>query len=522
MNTNRIYAGVAAATAAIALAGGVFLATNGTDDGDAATAPQPVATAQSITALARDTSSNPLSGVAVRVVDSTNATVASGTTDSTGQVALEFTPSAGTYLVVADEPVGYRARDDKDGGASSVTDPNCSNVYLCISLTATDVTDAAGNTSVTVELTHVRPEQVAELDDLWFEMTPPATDVEEETSVAVDDSDDSLIGEPDAPADDGDDSLGDGLLDELLDDVRDDAVEGALDGPPATDDPLLGGTEDEVVPQPGLRQICPSVEHQPVSDQNAASGIWVRGEVYGLDGGWIWVEGPTINNGQPVQIPIDGGAFDAPLGINRFGDHELERFELGSDDPLIDPVDLLPTLGNGPGTTFPVGADEGALFDTECFDFDAPLAAPADADESADENTDDASIQEATIQEATIREAKTTVDEFLDGFVEDHRTDDSAGLLATLHPSVSLAYGDDVCTEYVTRTTGSIVGSDTTTVGLPSTLEMNTPSGPITFPGAIPFTVDFTLQDGSTVTNDAHLAFHDGEPAWLTTCGVEN
>ncbi|MFK8022474.1 MAG: carboxypeptidase-like regulatory domain-containing protein [Ilumatobacter sp.] len=502
MTTNRIYAGIAAATATIALAGGAFLAAGGNDDASGATAPQPATTAQSITALARDTSNNPLSGVAVRLVDSSNATVASGTTTSTGQVSLSFTPSAGTYLVIADEPAGYLSRDDKDGGASSVTGPNCSNVYLCISLTATDMIDAAGNTSVSVELTHVRPEQVAELDDLWFEMTPPAAIVEEETSIAVGEvTPDVLIGDP---------------SDELIGELDDDAA-GSLD------DSMLDDIEDVAIPAPGLQQICANVQHQPVVEQNAASGIWVRGEVYGLDGGWIWVEGPTINGGEPLQIPLTNGAFDAPLGINQFGDHELDRFELSSDDPTIDPVDLLPTLEMGPGNTFPVGPDEGSVFDTECFEFEPPVDTDSNqADPFEDTNTEDTSTEDANAQEVSIEEATTTVDAFLDGFVEAHRNTDSSSLYGTLHPSVPLAFGEDVCAEYVTRTTGSIADASTTSVGLPAVLEMNTPGGTITFPEAIPFTVDFTLVDGSTITNDAHLAFHDGEPAWLTMCGVEN
>lgn len=126
---------------------------------------------------------------------------------------------------------------------------------------------------------------------------------------------------------------------------------------------------DEVVDEhPGLAQFCASVRHQPIAEQNAASGVWVNGAIYGLDEGtWIWVEGPTINGGQGVELPVTDGAFEGPLGINSYGDHELTTFELRAPD--ADPIDLLPTLADGPGTIFPVDAAEGPVFDHECFDF---------------------------------------------------------------------------------------------------------------------------------------------------------
>jgi len=78
-----------------------------------------------------------------------------------------------------------------------------------------------------------------------------------------------------------------------------------------------------------------------------------------------------------------------------------------------------------------------------------------------------------------------------------------------------------VCTRYVERTTGSIAGATVVEVGQIGPLEMNTPAGPIGFPESIPFTVEFTLTDGSSMTNEAHLPLHDGAVHWLTTCGVD-
>lgn len=265
---------------------------------------------------------------------------------------------------------------------------------------------------------------------------------------------------------------------------------------------------------PGLAQVCVNTQHQPIVEQGAASGIWVRGEVYGLEGGWIYVEGPTLNNGNPVQIDVNGGRFEGPLGINSYGDHEVTRFELQSSDPTVPPVNLLPTLNEGPGTVFPVDSNEGPIFDDECFGFDpaaADTAAPAQPSDNGDTGADRA-------QE--LNEARTEVEAFLEGFVEDHTTGDTAGLLDTLHPAVPLAFGEAECSEYVTGTTGSITGATLLGVELPRSIDMDTPNGPITFPEATPFSVEFQLLDGTTVVNDANLAAHDGAAHWLTRCGV--
>ena len=476
--TSTTTAAIAGLIAVIALVIGFFVIAGrgaGADDPDTTVAPA-AANEQSLTVSARDTSKRALSGVAVRLLGADGTTVTSGTTGSSGEASLTFTPKAGTYVVVADEPTGYHARDDKDGGATQVGGPPCDNSYLCIYLTVTEVRNADGTTSFTVELTHVTSDQRSDLDDLWFEMTPPAAATEEETAIAVDEPDEeTLIGDP---------------VEETIDQATDESDE--------NNDPDTAVDEPE---QLGLGSICADVRHQPVDDQKSKSGIWVRGEVYGLDGGWIWVEGPTINGGEPVRIPVEGGAFEGPLGISSYGDHEIVGFELQGDDSSV-PTDLLPTLAEGPGTVFPVGPEEGSVFDSECFEFAPPTAVPV-----------------LPIDEQAAAEAE--VDEFLIRFVDDHTTGNVDDLLATLHPAVPLAFGESICSDYVARTVGSIVGAETVSVGLPVELDLDTPNGVVTFPEAIPFTVEFTLTDGSTVTNEANLALHDGEAHWLTRCGVD-
>lgn len=534
MNFNRKYATIATVTSLLMVGAGAFLFSN-----SGATAPENPATAQSITATARDTSGAALSGVPVELMGPGNAKVTSGTTTAAGQVSLTFDPNPGTYVLTASEPSGYRARDDKDGGASNNSGLTCNNVYLCIYLTATEMQNADGSTFMNVELSHVRPEQVSELDDLWFELSPPPAVVEEETSLVDPTEDDEiLIGEA------GDDELIGGSDDVLIgesagesDGESDGASDGddfvfggsteddVLIGDPVDEDILIGDPlGDDVVVEPvGLGRLCANTKHEPVVEQRAASGIWVRGEVYGLDGGWIWVEGETINNGDPLQIPIVDGRFEGPLGINSYGDHTIDRLELqgsGADDV---PVDVLPTLLNGPGATFPVGPDDGSIFDDECFDFDPPAAAPpADVEAATDAATDpttDPTPEEAFDQ--VMQSATTRVDLFLDGFVADHVSMNTEGLLDTLHPAVPLAFGDDRCTTYVAETAGSIVGATVIDIESPRSIDMETPTGTITFPEAIPFTVEFELMNGATVVNEATLAQHDGESRWLTRCGSD-
>jgi hypothetical protein len=314
-----------------------------------------------------------------------------------------------------------------------------------------------------------------------------------------------------------------GLFDEA-DELDPDTLDAILDG---TDqgplpEPVVVEPAPAPAPRPGLAQMCPSVQHG-----DGSSGIWVRGSVYGLADGWIFVEGPTINDGAPVEVPIVDGAFDSPMPITQFGDHQVTRFELGTDSiDGFEPVDLLPTLLDGPGDVFPVGPDEGSLFDVECFEF-IPESSEVIDDLLIDEEivegggSDDGSTGDDGADTQTHERLELEVNDFLGAFVDAHVTGDADFLQRTLHPSIRLAYGDDVCTEYVARTIGSLTGATLIDVGVPQRLDMSTPSGPINFPEAIPFTVEFEVADGSTFVNDAHLPVHDGEVRWLTTCGVE-
>ena len=140
--------------------------------------------------------------------------------------------------------------------------------------------------------------------------------------------------------------------DRIVDETADDAA-----------DPSVQADPNDVAV--GLSSLCITVVHDETN-----SGIWVRGGVSGLEEGWIWVEAPTVNGGEPVQDPVEAGVFEGPLPIVQYGDHEVTRFELvpGGPDPM--PVDLMPVLLDGPGAVFPVDADEGPVFDSECFDFE--------------------------------------------------------------------------------------------------------------------------------------------------------
>lgn len=504
MNVNRKYAAITAVITLVMLGVGVFLFSS-----DGSTAPETPSSAQTITAEVRDTSGAALSGVAVQLTGPNNAEVTSGTTAAGGQVSLTFDPTPGSYVLTATEPTGYRARDDKDGAATDNSGLTCASVYLCVYLTATEMQNTDGSTFMRVQLTHVRADQVSELDDLWFELTPPSTIVEEETSEV----DPTVVGPTVVgPTEDDEILIGETGANEPLDDSVDDALDDVI-----IDDPV----DDAVFLAPiGLVELCVTAVHQPVVDQNTASGIWVRGEVYGLDGGWIWVEGPTINNGDPLQIPIGGGLFESPLGINSFGDHTLDRFELQGPGANDAPVDLLPTLQGGPGATFPVGPDEGSIFDDECYSFDPPVA---DASTIVDESAD-ATIAEPTPEEALAEAtqlATARVDAFLAGFVADHVSMNSQNLLDTLHPAIPLAFGDDRCNSYVADTTGSITGATIIDVDAPQSIDMDTPNGTITFPEAIPFTVEFDLMNGARTVSEATLVEHEGESRWLTRCGFD-
>ncbi len=288
-------------------------------------------------------------------------------------------------------------------------------------------------------------------------------------------------------------------------------------------------SEDDVFPSsnalvsmPGLLSLCPSVAHG-----ESSSHIWLEGEVAGVGNGWLLAEGPTINGGQFVEMPVTDGKFAGPLPVTFYAGHEITRLEFGAPD-IVEPLDLWPTLADGPGAVFPVGPDEGPIFEQECFEF-APNEVTATTEIVDDPAVTDALIDDPVTdldeamfeQQRLTEEADRMLNDFVQGFVEDHRTGNAEGLQTTLHPSIRLAYGDDVCSGYIDRTTGSITAATIINVGPPQPLDMNTPSGQINFPEAIPFTVEFEVIDGSTFVNDAHLPIHDGEAQWLTSCGVE-
>ena len=84
------------------------------------------------------------------------------------------------------------------------------------------------------------------------------------------------------------------------------------------------------------------------------------------------MKAPTVNDGEPVGIPVEGESFEAGLGINVYGEHPIDSFGIG-DENGIGPVDVADDL-NGllPGVPT-VGPDEGPLFDDECFDLELLL-----------------------------------------------------------------------------------------------------------------------------------------------------
>ncbi|MEM9606230.1 MAG: Ig-like domain-containing protein [Actinomycetota bacterium] len=496
---NRNLTTALAVVTVIALALGSFFALNG-GSSDAALAPTAPNNAQQLTVIARDTNGNPLTGVAVQLIDQRNNEVTSGTTLSNGQAILTFTPAAGMYAVTATEPEGYRSRDDKDGGSSRLA-PKCDSVYLCIYVQGTAMTDG----SVAVTIPDVPAHQQSDLDDLWFELTTSGGTVseDEDALVAVD---------PPVVEQDGEFEIavGSGLADDVID-------------AEPVDEPVT----------PGLNQLCFNVSHQPVAEQNSPSGIWVRGEVYGLTGGWVWVEGPSLNGGEPVQIPVVDGRFEGPLGINSYGEHTFDRFELGGDD--TDPVDLLGTIDGGPGTTVTVTGAEGAAFDDECFEFEptrtAPLTDDGAADESEQESAEAAADTEAPVlDEPTTGEAlvdppaeivteDASLDAFLDWYVEQHIVRDQEALLERLHPAIPMAFGDGECAEYVAETTGAFTGVDIWSIGEPRDIDVDTPAGMITIEDVTIVEVEFALMDGSSMESEATVAQLDGAYYWLTRCG---
>lgn len=318
------------------------------------------------------------------------------------------------------------------------------------------------------------------------------------------------------------------VVDEGVDDTTLIPIDLFDDGPFADVDPGLGGdvpfppdeTGDEdpfddddpfATYDQGLKEVCIYLDHG-TND----STLYFSGRTYGFETGFVFVLGSTLNSGETVQIPVTDGVFDGPVAVSRFGEHQLDTFALGVDPTGADSIDLLPTLDTGPGTIIPVGPDNGPTFDTECFDFD-PVGAEADVATETQQQAE----TETQNTNASDPAPDHIVQEFMDNFAAHHRAGDSEALLDSLHPLVRLSFGEQVCTDYVNNTTGGLIEARVIETGVVQALEMNTPEGPITFPEAIPFTVEFILMDGSAVVNDAHLPINGDQAYWLTMCGVD-
>jgi len=267
------------------------------------------------------------------------------------------------------------------------------------------------------------------------------------------------------------------------------------------------------LPERASGSICPSVQHQPV-DQRSASGIWLDGEVAGFPGGhYIWVEAPTINNGDPVSVPIVDDSFQAQLGINSYGDHPLDTLEIRDrDDRTL--VDLVPAF---PGDALlTVGPDEGPLLDEPCFDFDLPVESAAAAGGSVAEQAggvigddpDDPLVPER-------------VKAFFDRFAEQHADRNAEALIFTMYGPMRDAFGPGVCDEYIRSTTGSIAYADVQSVGEIQPLSIDTPQGRLDLDQTVPVAVEFETLTGDIFVNDVNLVIDGDRIYWLTRCGVE-
>lgn len=292
-------------------------------------------------------------------------------------------------------------------------------------------------------------------------------------------------------------------LDESEESEADDVVvdDPEADGLGEPDNDVIQGDE---VPPNGLARWCPSVRHVPPPglEDLALSGVQVNGEIFGDGYQSIELQGPTLNGGEPLIIPINGRSFEAPIGINEFGDHEIETLDLV--DPLgeLPPINLLPVLQSGPGAVFPVGPDEGPLFEQECFEFAPPEMVPPSAEENSEQ-------------------LRVIAGRFLNGFEAAHASEDTELLFDTLHPSIPEQFGEETCRGYIDRTVGSIVAAEIVGIDEVAPFELDTPQGPIGFPAVIPLDIEFTTSDGTSMISAAHLPLHNGEVTWLTTCGVD-
>ncbi|MEO1055862.1 MAG: hypothetical protein AAFY28_03015, partial [Actinomycetota bacterium] len=138
------------------------------------------------------------------------------------------------------------------------------------------------------------------------------------------------------------------------------------------DDPDHPEDLDPVLIEEPAGRVCLNTVHLPADGQQSLSRVEPSGEILGApDGSIVVVEGPTFNQGQPIEIPIIDDAFAGQLGINQQGHHPFDRFEVVFPDGTP-PVDLIEATSGGgftlddPGPL--VGPGEGPLFDNECVD----------------------------------------------------------------------------------------------------------------------------------------------------------
>jgi hypothetical protein len=124
-----------------------------------------------------------------------------------------------------------------------------------------------------------------------------------------------------------------------------------------------------------------------------------------------------------------------------------------------------------------------------------------------------ASMVPATGEQAA---AATT---FLDEFVVHHVALDSEQLFTRLHPAIAVAFGEEACRGYIELTVGSVDAVRVSDVVGVTTFRLDTPAGPVEFPGAIAVDVELTYFDGEVASTRVHLPYHDGVVFWLTTCG---
>lgn len=336
------------------------------------------------------------------------------------------------------------------------------------------------------------------------------------------DGDDVISG-----GDPGDDGvlIGGDPADDVLIGGDDDILIVGDDGSDLLDDPFGPPSDGHVLlpdepTETGLKTLCAETKHvsPPGKEALAKSGILIDGTLYGLpEGSWIWIQGSTLDNGEGQKIPVIDGAFSAPLGINDFGAHPIEQFQLMYADPSIPPVDLLPAAQDAFGASFEVGPEEGPTLDGDggCLAFD-PIIVHGDV--PAGESPYFGEPTAATNGGGEMATARS----FMEHWADAHRRGDADELFGTLHRIVPLAFGEDECRDYIAATTGSIVDAEVLDAEPIGAWEFDTPTGPMAMSQVITFDVELTTNSGDVISTEGHLPVaDDGTVSWLTTCGVE-